>query len=48
MRAQSRLDLAEFDAEAAEFNLTVGAAHVLDHAARQIAREVAGTIEPPP
>jgi hypothetical protein len=44
---ERRLDLAEFDAEAANLDLMVYATEELKLAARRPAREVAGAVEPP-
>ena len=44
--AQCVLHLARLDAKAANFELLVGAAHELDVAVRQHAREVASAVEP--
>src|SRR5262245_46139543 len=46
MGRQPGLDLAEFDAEAADFDLEVVAAQELDVAVRQPAREIARPVEP--
>ena len=46
MLDQARLDLAELDAEAADLDLMVVAAEELDVAVGQIARQVAGPVEP--
>ena len=42
------LDLAELDAEAADLDLVVDAAEVLDVAVREAARQIAGAVEPWP
>jgi hypothetical protein len=45
MAGKDRLDLAELDAEAADLDLVVAAAQVVDGAVGQVARQVAGAIE---
>ena len=47
MRADRGLDLAQLDAEAADLDLVVDAAEVLEIAVRQPARQVAGPVQPP-
>ena len=44
MTAERRFDLSQFDAEAAEFNLIVSAAEILDVVIRQAPRKVAGAV----
>ena len=46
MAGQRRFDLAQFNAESADFYLVVGPAHVLHVAVREPAAEVAGAIHP--
>src|SRR6266511_4372386 len=46
MRGEHRLDLAELDAEAADLDLQVDAAEVLELAAGAADGEIAGAIEP--
>ena len=45
VRAERRLDFAQFDAEAAQFDLMVRATEELNVAVRQEASEVAGAVE---
>src|SRR6185295_20256762 len=46
VRREDRFNLAEFDAEATHLNLMINATKKIDLSIRQVACEVAGTVEP--